>query len=79
MTDNRTGEVAAADTEVKEKVPLQRRGPTFLTGETITLRGGDFRVEGAYGPRLVLQYLGPSKLGQNRAQRRRAKGKRPRR
>lgn len=52
-----------------QRAPQAQRAP---------LRGFDFRVMGVYvdGSDVVLRCLGPSKLGQNRAQRRRAKKRR---
>lgn len=60
-----------------QRAPQAQRAP-FRGGEIVTLRGFDFRVMGVYvdGSDVVLRCLGPSKLGQNRAQRRRAKKRR---
>lgn len=77
MMDNRTGRFETADTmkDLERRIPPEHRGPAFTGGETLSIRGGDFRVVGVEGRNILLRYIGPTK---EMKRPRRARGRRPR-
>lgn len=74
MMDTRSNQLVSADSmkELRDRIPPAARGPSFQTGEVVSLKGYGFRVLRLEEGKIVLAPFGPIKAGQ-----RRAKGRKP--